>query len=161
MTLLTPSWCFYTWLENRLHFSFGICKVTYPSVTPVCNFQSMKSSVELNNLFIKILLLYHLVCYITWSDGILGDFQKIPLLQILLFFRNESLAVLKLQTNSLEYAKNSSRKWRTPVFCGNKCNLQDKWFSFDNSKTGKQIKVSFFYFLFFKEFLFLFFKEFC
>ena len=32
--------------------------------------------------FFKILLLYHLVCYITWLDGTLGDFQTRPLSQI-------------------------------------------------------------------------------
>ena len=30
----------------------------------VCIFQSMKSPVELNSLFFKVVLLYHLVCYI-------------------------------------------------------------------------------------------------
>ena len=53
-----------------------------PQKDTVCNFQSMKSSVDLNSLFIKILLLYHLVCYITWLDATLEDTQTRPLRQI-------------------------------------------------------------------------------
>ena len=59
----------------------------------VCNFQSMKSPVELNCLFSKFF------CYITWLDAILDDLQTRPLRQILLFLRNKSLAVKKLQTD--------------------------------------------------------------
>ena len=35
--------------------------------------------------FLKYLLLYHQVCYISWLDAILGDLQTRPLSQILLF----------------------------------------------------------------------------
>ena len=35
--------------------------------SPVCNFQFIKNSVELNGLFLKILLLHHLVCYMTYT----------------------------------------------------------------------------------------------
>ena len=44
-------------------------------------------------LFLKIILLYHLVCYITWLGATLDDFQTRPLRQILLFLRNNSLTV--------------------------------------------------------------------
>ena len=57
----------------------------------VCNFQSMKSPVELNSLSSKFF------CYITWLDATLDDLQTRPLRQILLFFRNNSLAVKKKQ----------------------------------------------------------------
>ena len=70
-------------------------------VIAVCNFQFMKSPVELNRPFLKILLLYHLVCYINWLDATLYDLQTRPLCQILLFTRSNSLAVLKLQTDTI------------------------------------------------------------
>ena len=59
----------------------------------VCNFQSMKSPVELNSLSSKFF------CYITWLDATLDDLQTRPLRQILLFFRNNSLAVKKNSEN--------------------------------------------------------------
>ena len=40
-------------------------------IITVCNFQSMKSPVELQTL--QNLFLYHLVCYITWLNAILDD----------------------------------------------------------------------------------------
>ena len=60
----------------------------------VCNFQSMKSAVELNSLSSKFF------CYITWLDATLDDLQTRPLRQILLFFRNNSLAVKKKTTKT-------------------------------------------------------------
>ena len=56
----------------------------------------MKSPVELNNLFSKFF------CYVTWflilpDYATLDGLQTKPLRQILLFLRNNSLAVYKLQ----------------------------------------------------------------
>ena len=45
------------------------------------------------SFFIKILLLYHLVCYITWLDTTLGNLQARSLCWILLFLWNNSLAI--------------------------------------------------------------------
>ena len=36
-----------------------------------------------------------------------------------------------------------SGKWRTSELCGNNCNLQSKWFFFDNNENAKLMKVSF------------------
>ena len=55
----------------------------------VCNFQSMKSPVELNSLFLKFFCYYHLV----WLDATLDALKVKPLCQILLFLRNNSLVV--------------------------------------------------------------------
>ena len=56
----------------------------------VCNFQSMKSPVELNSLFLKFF------CYTTWfdhGDATMEALQTRLLRQILLFLRNNSLSV--------------------------------------------------------------------
>ena len=36
-----------------------------------------------------------------------------------------------------------SGKWRTSIFFGNNCHLQNKWFFFDNNKNAKLMEVSF------------------
>ena len=56
-------------------------------ILSVCNFQSTRSPVELNSLLSKIF------CYIN-----LDDLETRPLRQVLLFLRNNSLVVQKLQT---------------------------------------------------------------
>ena len=56
----------------------------------VSNFQSMKGLP-----FLKILLLYHLV----WLNTTLDALKTRPLIQILLFLRNNTLAIWKLQTD--------------------------------------------------------------
>ena len=53
----------------------------------VCNFQSMKTPVELNSLLSKVF------CYITWLDATMNDLQTRALRQILLFLWNNSLTV--------------------------------------------------------------------
>lgn len=60
----------------------------YPIIT-VCNFKSIKSLVELNSHFLNFFWLYLLV----WLDAILNPLQARPLHQILLFLRNNSLAI--------------------------------------------------------------------
>ena len=53
----------------------------------VCDFQSMKTPVELNSLLSKFF------CYITWLDATMDDLQTRPLRQTLLFLWNNSLTV--------------------------------------------------------------------
>ena len=53
--LKTKQWLF-------LHFLCWSVRLCMLSTTSVCNFQSMKSPVELSSLFLK------LFCYITWFD---------------------------------------------------------------------------------------------
>ena len=57
------------------------CQLAYT----VCNFQSMKTPVELNSLLSKFF------CYITWLDATMDDLQPRPLRQILLFLWNNGL----------------------------------------------------------------------
>ena len=54
-------------------------------------------------LFIKILLLYHLVSYITWLDATLDDLQTRPLRQILFYLRDK-LSGLKI-TNCFHWVQ--------------------------------------------------------
>ena len=60
----------------------------------------MKSPVELNSLLSIFFFVISLGCYISWLDATLGDLQTRPLRQILLFLRNSTLTVWKLQTES-------------------------------------------------------------
>ena len=76
------------------HF-VGFTHTISQNTISVCNFQSMKSPVERNNLLPKFF------CYITWFvitwlDPTLDDFQTRPLRQILLFRRNNSFSALKI-----------------------------------------------------------------
>ena len=50
---------------------------------PVCNFQSTKSSVELNSVLLKFFC-----CHLVWWEVKLGTLQMRPILQILLSLRN-------------------------------------------------------------------------
>ena len=64
-------------------------KKSFVNPWKISHFQSMKSPVELNSLFYKTILSYHLV----WWDATLEALQTRPLRQILLLLRNNSLAV--------------------------------------------------------------------
>ena len=80
--LKTKQWLF-------LHFLCWSVRLCMLSTTSVCNFQSMKSPVELSSLFLK------LFCYITWFDQTRhwAPLRTRPLRQILLFLRNNSLPI--------------------------------------------------------------------
>ena len=62
-------------------------KKSFVNPWKISHFQSMKSPVELNSLFYKTILSYHLV----WWDATLEALQTRPLRQILLLLRNNSL----------------------------------------------------------------------
>ena len=75
------------WPETGYRRFPRIFQRLFNKYTPVCNFQSMKNPVELNSLFSKFF------CYVTWLDATQDDLQTSTLCQILLFLRNNSLAV--------------------------------------------------------------------
>ena len=101
--LFTPSFLvldsiqsFFT--ENLKIVDSTICQQTAQKMKfciTVCNFQSMKSTVELNRLFLKFF------CYITWfvispdqtPTWMLDDLQTRSLRQILAYLRNNSIAI--------------------------------------------------------------------
>ena len=87
--------CLERWSQPRPQSILYASRIQSQNTISVCNFQSMKSPVELNNLLPKFF------CYITWFvitwlDPTLDDFQTKPLRQILLFRRNNSFSALKI-----------------------------------------------------------------
>ena len=70
--------------ENYRKICYICSKLT---IKTICNFQSLRSPVEQNNLSPKCF------CYITWLDATLDNLETKPLRQILLFPCNNSLGV--------------------------------------------------------------------
>ena len=80
-----------------------------------------------NSKFLKILLLYHLVCYVTWLEAILDDLQTRPSRRTLLCFWNNSLVVQKLQIELIFFAVSNVKIGQEALFFQYTLELNCRW----------------------------------
>ena len=80
-----------------------------------------------NSKFLKILFLYHLVCYVTWLEAILDDLQTRTSHRTLLFFWNNSLVVQKLQIELIFFAVSNVKIGQEALFFQYTLELNCRW----------------------------------